>query len=69
MTVTEAIRTLTVAELAEDAFLKNERVKMLGMMNTPAHFDERKKAFIELAEAQAAAVEANRALAFHTLAK
>lgn len=47
-----------IAKLAADAFEKQERVKMLEMMNTPIDYDERKKAFIELAEAQAAAREA-----------
>lgn len=64
--MSEAIRPLTIAELAEDAFLKNERVQMLRMMNMPRDFDERKKAFIELAEAQAAAAEARRQLSLVT---
>lgn len=49
---------MTVAELAEDAFLKGERVRMLEMMNTPTDFEDRKKAFVALAEARAAATNA-----------
>ena len=56
------LRTLTVAELAEDAFLKSERVRALATMNQPTDFDERRKAFVEYAEAQAAAAEASRRL-------
>lgn len=56
------VRQLTIAELADDAFLKAERVRALGMMNTPTDFEERRKAFIQLAEAQAAAARAHQAL-------
>ncbi len=57
------IRQWTLAELAEDAFLKRERVIGLGMMNmAPLDFDARKKAFIELAEAQKASADADYAL-------
>jgi hypothetical protein len=57
------IRAMTVKELAEDAFLKTERVKALSAMNQPLDFHERKKEFIEYQEAQADANEAARALA------
>lgn len=53
-------RFLTVEELAEDAFLKSERLRALEIMGTPTDFDERKKAFIELARAR---VDANDATA------
>ena len=56
------IHVLTVAELADDAFLKTEHLKALSMMQMPANFDERRKAFIEFAEAQAAASRAIRVL-------
>lgn len=56
------LRRMTVAELAEDAFLKAEHVKALSMMNTPTDFDERKKAFIALAVAREAANKAAAAL-------
>lgn len=49
------IRRMTTVELAEDAFLKEEHLKALSMMNTPQDFEARKKAFIELAEAKEAA--------------
>lgn len=53
----------TVEELAEDAFLKAERVKALEGVNRPlATYDERKAAFVELAVAQAAATEARQRL-------
>lgn len=58
----EEIHEMTVAELAEDAFVKRERVQMLEMMNTPVEYNDRKKAFIELSEARAAWVQAERAL-------
>ena len=61
-----AIRALTTAELAEDAFLKAEHVRMLGMMNLPTDFEERKKAFVELALAQEAAAKAQHALRART---
>lgn len=49
------IRQLTVAEIAEDAFLKAERVRSLEVMNMPTDYEERKKAFVELAVAKAEA--------------
>jgi hypothetical protein len=56
------IRQMTVAELAEDAFLKAEYVKALGMMNTPVEFEERKKAFVQMEVARASANHAASAL-------
>lgn len=51
-------KILTTEELAEDAFAKSERVKMLAMMNTPTDYDARKKAFVEMSLARE---EANKA--------
>lgn len=56
------IRVMTIAEMAEDAFLKAEHVKALSMMNTPTDFQERKAAFIALAVAREAANKAQAAL-------
>jgi hypothetical protein len=56
------LRQMTIAELAEDAFLKAEHVKALAMMNTPTDFEERKKAFIQMEIARAAALESAAAL-------
>lgn len=55
-------QAMTIAEMAEDAFLKAENVKMLAMMNTPTDFEERKKAFVALAVAREAANKAQAAL-------
>lgn len=55
-------KILTVEELAEDAFVKAEHVKALMMANTPLDYEERKKAFVALAVARAAAVEAEQRL-------
>ena len=55
-------KILTVEELARDAFEKSERVRMLGMRNTPTDYEERKKAFVDLAVARAAAAEAEQTL-------
>lgn len=52
----------SIAELAADAFAKHERCRMLAIMNTPVDYEERKKAFVEMAEAQAAAIRAQAAL-------
>lgn len=52
----------TVAELAEAAFVKAEYVQMLRELNTPQTYDERKKAFVRLAEAEAALTDATTAL-------
>ncbi len=55
-------KILTVEEVAEDAFVKVEHVKTLSMMNTPIEYEERKKAFVKLAMARAAANEAEQKL-------
>lgn len=47
-----------IRELAARAFEASERVRTLGMMNTPIDYDKRKEAFIELAEAQEAEAKA-----------
>jgi hypothetical protein len=62
------VHLLTIAELADNAFLKAEHLRALNMVNTPTDFEERRKAFIELAEARAAAADAHNALeaAIHT---
>ena len=51
-------KILTIEELAEDAFVKAERIRILGMTNTPTDYEERKKAFIEMSLARD---EANKA--------
>ena len=56
------LKILTVEELAEDAFVKAEHVKCLEMMNCPLDYEERKKAFVALAVARAAANEAQQRL-------
>lgn len=56
------IKVLSIEELAEDAFVKAERVRMLSMMQTPTDYAERKKAFVDLALARAAASEAEALL-------
>lgn len=56
------VRPLTVAELAEIAFNSQETVRALEMANTPTDYDERKKAFVRLAEARAAAAKAKKDL-------
>jgi hypothetical protein len=53
---------MTVAELAEDAFLKHEYLQAQMMMNTPIDFEARKKAFVDLALAREAANKAQAAL-------
>lgn len=54
--------TVVIAELAKDAFETAERVRMLLMANTPTDYEERKKAFVDLAIARARASEAAIAL-------
>lgn len=49
-------------KLAIEAFEANERVRMLMMMNTPTDYEARKKAAVELAVAQEAALFAQRKL-------
>jgi hypothetical protein len=56
------LKILTVEELAEDAFVKSEHVKALAMMNTPTDYDARKKAFVEMSVARAAANKAEALL-------
>jgi hypothetical protein len=56
------IKIWTIEEAAEDAFAKAEYVLNLQMMNTPTDYEERKKAFVELARARAAAAEAEHRL-------
>jgi hypothetical protein len=45
----------TTKELAADAFEKQERVRVLEMMNMPIEYEDRKLAFIALSEAREAA--------------
>ena len=56
------IKIRSFEELAEDAFAKAERVRLLQLMNTPTDYDDRKKAFVQLAVARHAAAEAEQAL-------
>lgn len=56
------IRHLTIEELAEDAFLKQEHLQAQMAMNTPTDFEARKKAFVDLAVARKAASDARAAL-------
>lgn len=51
-----------IADFAALAFEKREYVKMLEMMNTPQDYEERKKAFIQLAIAKNDAMLAEEAL-------
>ena len=48
----------TIEILAANAFEKAERVRMLEAMNTPADYEKRKAAFIELAVARQEAADA-----------
>lgn len=56
------IKPLSTAELAEMAFHAHEHVKQLEMMNTPTDFEDRKRAFIELALAREEAFKVQCAL-------
>ena len=56
------LRQFTVAELAEDAFLKQECLQAQMMANTPTDFEARKNSFIQLALAREAANKAKAAL-------
>lgn len=49
-------------KLAEAEFEARERVRMLGMMNTPTDYDDRKRSAVQYAEAQAVAAAARREL-------
>ncbi len=51
-----------IENLAKAAFAAQERVRMLGMMNTPEKYEDREKAYIEMAKARAAAAEAQKLL-------
>ena len=51
-----------IADLAATAFEKRERVKMLGMMDTPTDYMARKAAMIELEVARYEANQAEAAL-------
>lgn len=51
-----------IASLAEIAFEKRERVRMLEMMNTPVEYEDRKKAMVELELARHEANQAEAAL-------
>lgn len=53
---------MTLEQAAADAFEKAERVKMLELMNSPTDYEERKKAYIELAVARSDAEAAKRTL-------
>jgi hypothetical protein len=53
-------KTSRLEQLAEAAFVAEERVRLLEMLNTPTDYDERKKAFVALRMARA---EANSAVA------
>jgi hypothetical protein len=41
-----------IEELADQLFKKQERLRMLGMMNTPVDYEQRKKSFIALKVAE-----------------
>ena len=56
-------------DLAMAAFEAQERVRMLEMMNMPTDYDERKKAFVELAVAREAAIFAQQKLDERTRGK
>jgi hypothetical protein len=58
---------IAIEILAADAFEKNERVRMLEMMNTPLDYDARKKAFVDLAKARQEAADANTRLGWSTV--
>ena len=48
--------------LARAAFRAHERVRMLGMLNTPDKYEDREMAFVELAKAREAAAITQRLL-------
>lgn len=56
------MRREEIAALAVEAFEKAERVRMLGMSNSPTDYEERKKAAVEYALAQAEAAVAKAKL-------
>ena len=51
-----------VQKLAEAEFAARERVRALGMNNTPTDYEAAKRAAVEYAEARAEAAAARRAL-------
>ena len=53
---------LSTEELATAAFEASERVRWLGMMNTPTDYEARKKQAVDYALAQEAAMLAQQAL-------
>lgn len=55
-------RKQEITELASAAHDANERYAMLSMMNVPQDFEERRKARIEIAIAQAELIDANNKL-------
>jgi hypothetical protein len=60
--VRDLTKNPSTERLAIAAFEANERVRMLMMMNTPTDYDERRKAAVDLAVAQEAAMFAQRKL-------
>lgn len=56
------MRREEIAALSVEAFEKQERLRMLGMSNTPTDYEERKKAAVEYALAAHEASEASRKL-------
>ena len=56
------MRREEIAALAIEAFEKYERLKMLGMCNTPTDYEEAKKASVDYALAIAEAREAKNKL-------
>jgi hypothetical protein len=51
-----------IMDLAATAFEKQERVRILGMMNIPTDYEDRKKAMIELEVARYESNQAENAL-------
>ena len=54
-----------IENLAKAAFEAQERVRIMGMVNTPDKYEDRAKAYIEMAKARAIATEATRLLNQH----
>jgi len=52
----------SIKELAEEAFQRDEQLRIAGMANTPTDYEDRKKSFILMAELRARAAEATRKL-------
>ena len=53
---------MSIERLASTAFDAWEMVRALEMTNVPDNYDDRKKAFVKLAEARCAAAQAQRLL-------